>query len=116
MFTRLRAGAAISAWAVTLAACLGVTPTVGGTPAVTPTPGVAATTGCPAVSCGVRFYAMGNHTRDHPDMDDLTAAQQAAELDEAAAEQRSITGTGDHPVLPRAWLPLRGAVNQRRTS
>ena len=48
-------------------------------------------------------YAMGNHTWNHPDMDNLTAAQQAAELDEAGAEQRSITGT-----VPCAFRPPYG--------
>lgn len=48
-------------------------------------------------------YAMGNHTWNHPDMDNLTAAQQAAELDEATAEQRSIAGTA-----PCAFRPPYG--------
>jgi peptidoglycan/xylan/chitin deacetylase (PgdA/CDA1 family) len=48
-------------------------------------------------------YAMGNHTWNHPDLDDLTAAQQAAELDQASAEQRSITGT-----VPCAFRPPYG--------
>jgi peptidoglycan/xylan/chitin deacetylase (PgdA/CDA1 family) len=48
-------------------------------------------------------YAMGNHTWNHPDMDSLTAAQQAAELDEASAEQRSIAGT-----VPCAFRPPHG--------
>ena len=48
-------------------------------------------------------YAMGNHTWDHPDLDDLTTAQQAAELDEVIAEQRSITGT-----VPCAFRPPYG--------
>jgi peptidoglycan/xylan/chitin deacetylase (PgdA/CDA1 family) len=38
-------------------------------------------------------YAMGNHTWNHPDMDLLSAAGQAAEIDEASAEQRAIAGT-----------------------
>jgi peptidoglycan/xylan/chitin deacetylase (PgdA/CDA1 family) len=48
-------------------------------------------------------YAMGNHTWNHPDLDDLTAARQAAEMDEASAEQRSITGT-----VPCAFRPPYG--------
>ena len=48
-------------------------------------------------------YAMGNHTGNHPDLDDLTTAQQAAELDEVIAEQRSITGT-----VPCGSGPVRG--------
>jgi len=48
-------------------------------------------------------YAMGNHTWDHPDMDLLSAAGQAAEMNRASAEQRSITGT-----LPCAFRPPYG--------
>ena len=48
-------------------------------------------------------YAMGNHTWNHPDMDLLSAAGQAAEMDRASAEQRSITGT-----LPCAFRPPYG--------
>ena len=48
-------------------------------------------------------YGMGNHTWNHPDLDDLTAVQQAAEMDEASAEQRSITGT-----VPCAFRPPYG--------
>jgi len=48
-------------------------------------------------------YAMGNHTWNHPDLDDLTAVQQAAELDEASAQQRFITGT-----VPCAFRPPYG--------
>ena len=51
-------------------------------------------------------YAAGNHTWNHPDLDDLTAARQAAELDEASAEQRSITGT-----VPCAFRPPYGDYN-----
>jgi peptidoglycan/xylan/chitin deacetylase (PgdA/CDA1 family) len=45
-------------------------------------------------------YAMGDHTWNHPDLDDLTAVQQAAELDEVIAEQRSITSTGTCAFRP----------------
>jgi peptidoglycan/xylan/chitin deacetylase (PgdA/CDA1 family) len=56
------------------------------------------------VSAEVRGgYAMGNHTWNHPDMDNLTAARQAAEMDEASAEQQSITGT-----VPCAFRPPYG--------
>jgi len=48
-------------------------------------------------------YAMGNHTWNHPDMDTLSAAGQAAEMDRASAEQRSIAGT-----LPCAFRPPYG--------
>ena len=48
-------------------------------------------------------YAMGNHTWNHPDMDLLSAAGQAAEMNEASAEQRSITGT-----VPCAFRPPYG--------
>jgi len=48
-------------------------------------------------------YALGDHTWNHPDLDLLTAAQQAAELDQASAEQRSITGT-----VPCAFRPPYG--------
>lgn len=37
-------------------------------------------------------YAMGNHTWDHPDMNRLSAARQAAEIDRASAELRRLTG------------------------
>jgi peptidoglycan/xylan/chitin deacetylase (PgdA/CDA1 family) len=50
-----------------------------------------------------RGYAMGNHTWNHPDMDTLSAAGQAAEMDRASAEQRSIAGT-----LPCAFRPPYG--------
>jgi peptidoglycan-N-acetylglucosamine deacetylase len=50
-----------------------------------------------------RGYAMGNHTWNHPDMDTLSAAGQAAEMNRASAEQRSITGT-----LPCAFRPPYG--------
>ena len=51
-------------------------------------------------------YATGNHTWNHPDLDDLTAARQAAELDQASAEQQSITGT-----VPCAFRPPYGDYN-----
>jgi len=48
-------------------------------------------------------YAMGNHTWNHPDMAALSAARQAAELDQMSAEQRSIAGT-----VPCAFRPPYG--------
>jgi len=50
-----------------------------------------------------RGYAMGNHTWNHPDMVLLSAAGQAAEMDRASDEQRSIAGT-----LPCAFRPPYG--------
>jgi peptidoglycan/xylan/chitin deacetylase (PgdA/CDA1 family) len=51
-------------------------------------------------------YAMGNHTWNHPDLARLSAARQAAEMDQASAEQRSITGT-----VPCAFRPPYGDYN-----
>jgi len=51
-------------------------------------------------------YAMGNHTWNHPNMVTLSAARQAAELDQTSAEQRSIAGT-----LPCAFRPPYGDYN-----
>jgi peptidoglycan/xylan/chitin deacetylase (PgdA/CDA1 family) len=48
-------------------------------------------------------YAMGNHTWNHPDLDELSEAGQAAEMDRASAEQRSIAGT-----VPCAFRPPYG--------
>ena len=48
-------------------------------------------------------YAMGDHTWNHPDMAALSAASQAAELNEASAEQWSIAGT-----VPCAFRPPYG--------
>lgn len=48
-------------------------------------------------------YAMGNHTWNHPDMAALPAARQAAEMDQATAEQWSITRT-----MPCAFRPPGG--------
>jgi len=48
-------------------------------------------------------YAMGNHTWNHPDMAALPAARQAAEMDQATAEQWSLTRT-----VPCAFRPPYG--------
>jgi peptidoglycan/xylan/chitin deacetylase (PgdA/CDA1 family) len=48
-------------------------------------------------------YAMGNHTWNHPDMDLLSAAQQAAEMDRMSAELRAVTG-----MVPCAFRPPYG--------
>jgi peptidoglycan/xylan/chitin deacetylase (PgdA/CDA1 family) len=39
-------------------------------------------------------FLVGNHTWNHPDMPLLSAAQQAAEMDEASAEQERLIGWG----------------------
>jgi len=51
-------------------------------------------------------YAMGNHTWNHPNVVTLSAARQAAELDQTSAEQRSIAGT-----VPCAFRPPYGDYN-----
>jgi peptidoglycan/xylan/chitin deacetylase (PgdA/CDA1 family) len=38
-------------------------------------------------------FMVGNHTWNHPDLDLLSAAGQASQLDKTIAEQRAITGT-----------------------
>jgi peptidoglycan/xylan/chitin deacetylase (PgdA/CDA1 family) len=48
-------------------------------------------------------YATGNHSWSHPHMAALSAARQAAELSQASAEQRAITGT-----VPCAFRPPYG--------
>ena len=37
-------------------------------------------------------YMLGNHTWDHPDMTTLSASAQGTEMDQATAEQVSLTG------------------------
>jgi len=51
-------------------------------------------------------YAMGNHTWNHPDLNLLSAAGQAAQMDRASAKQRSITGT-----MPCVFRPPYGDYN-----
>jgi peptidoglycan/xylan/chitin deacetylase (PgdA/CDA1 family) len=48
-------------------------------------------------------YATGNHTWDHPDLNLLGTSRQAAEIDRASAEQRSVSGT-----VPCAFRPPYG--------
>jgi peptidoglycan/xylan/chitin deacetylase (PgdA/CDA1 family) len=51
-------------------------------------------------------YLVGNHTWNHPDMRTLSAASQAAELDETTAEQESLIGWG-----PCVFRPPYGNYN-----
>jgi peptidoglycan/xylan/chitin deacetylase (PgdA/CDA1 family) len=51
-------------------------------------------------------YQVGNHTWDHPDMNTLSAASQASEMDKAAAEQQSLIGWG-----PCVFRPPYGNYN-----
>ncbi|HUC22387.1 MAG TPA: polysaccharide deacetylase family protein [Streptosporangiaceae bacterium] len=51
-------------------------------------------------------FVLGNHTWSHPDLTTLTRRQQAAQIDEATAEQRSITGT-----TPCVFRPPYGNYN-----
>lgn len=52
-------------------------------------------------------YVLGNHTWDHDNLAKLTAARQAAELDEMTAEQVNITGR-----RPCVFRPPYGAYNR----
>jgi peptidoglycan/xylan/chitin deacetylase (PgdA/CDA1 family) len=56
-------------------------------------------------------YVLGNHTWDHPDMTTLSAAAQAKEMDEASAEQVSLTG-----ITPCAFRPPGGSYNSTTLS
>jgi len=51
-------------------------------------------------------YTVGNHTWDHPDMATLPTVRQAAEMDRASAEQKSITGSA-----PCVFRPPYGDYN-----
>ena len=51
-------------------------------------------------------FVLGNHTWSHQDLTQLTRRQQAAQIDEATAEQRSITGT-----TPCVFRPPYGSYN-----
>ena len=51
-------------------------------------------------------FALGNHTWNHPDMTRLSASEQAAEMDRAIAETRSITG-----AAPCVYRPPYGTYN-----
>jgi hypothetical protein len=52
-------------------------------------------------------FLLGNHTWNHPSMPGLSAAAQAAELDEATAEQEKLVGWG-----PCAFRPPYGNYSQ----
>ena len=56
-------------------------------------------------------YLIGNHSWSHPDMSRLTAAQQAAEMDNASNEQASILGS-----RPCFFRPPYGAFNSTTLS
>ncbi len=56
-------------------------------------------------------YLLGNHSWSHPDMTGLSSAGQAAEMDRASAQQRSIVG--DSPCVFR---PPYGAYNSTTLS
>ena len=51
-------------------------------------------------------FLLGNHTWSHPDLTKLTRHEQATQIDEATAEQRSITGTS-----PCVFRPPYGSYN-----
>jgi peptidoglycan/xylan/chitin deacetylase (PgdA/CDA1 family) len=51
-------------------------------------------------------FVLGNHTWSHPDMAKLSARAQAAEMDRASDEQKSITGT-----VPCVFRPPGGDYN-----
>jgi peptidoglycan/xylan/chitin deacetylase (PgdA/CDA1 family) len=51
-------------------------------------------------------YVLGNHTWSHPDLTKLTRRHQATQIDEATAEQRSITAT-----TPCVFRPPYGSYN-----
>jgi len=56
-------------------------------------------------------YVLGNHTWDHPNMTTLSASAQAAEMDQASAEQASLTGT-----QPCSFRPPGGSYNSTTLS
>ncbi len=56
-------------------------------------------------------YMLGNHTWDHPNMTTLSAAAQGTEMDQASAEQVSLTG-----VQPCAFRPPGGSYNSSTLS
>jgi len=51
-------------------------------------------------------FVLGNHTWSHPDLTKLTRRQQATQIDEATAEQRSITRS-----TPCVFRPPYGSYN-----
>jgi len=54
-----------------------------------------------------RGYVLGNHTWDHADLEQLSAARQAAEMDRMSTEQHDITGT-----WPCLFRPPYGAYDK----
>jgi peptidoglycan/xylan/chitin deacetylase (PgdA/CDA1 family) len=56
-------------------------------------------------------FLLGNHTWSHPDMTRLSAAGQAAEMDNASARQASLVGSG-----PCFFRPPYGAFNSTTLS
>ncbi len=56
-------------------------------------------------------YPLGNHTWDHPDLTRLTAARQAAEMDQASAEQQIQVG-----ARPCVFRPPGGSYNSTTLS
>jgi peptidoglycan/xylan/chitin deacetylase (PgdA/CDA1 family) len=56
-------------------------------------------------------YMLANHTWDHPDMTTLSRSAQGTEMDQASAEQHSITGT-----WPCAFRPPYGSYNSTTES
>jgi len=56
-------------------------------------------------------YLIGNHTWSHPNLTTLPAAGQAAQLDEASAEQKTLIGAG-----PCAFRPPGGNYNSTTLS
>jgi len=55
-----------------------------------------------------RGFVLGNHTWDHADLVNLSAAKQAAEMDRMSTEQHAITHT-----WPCLFRPPYGAYNKR---
>ena len=53
-------------------------------------------------------YLLGKHTWSHPNMTTLSAAAQAAQMDEAIAEQKTLIG-----APPWAFRPPGGTVTRR---
>lgn len=56
-------------------------------------------------------YVLGNHTWDHPNMTTLSAAAQGTEMDQASAEQVSVTGSA-----PCDFRPPGGSYNSATLS
>jgi peptidoglycan/xylan/chitin deacetylase (PgdA/CDA1 family) len=56
-------------------------------------------------------YLLGNHTWDHPDMTTLSTSEQATEMDQATAEQKSLVG-----FPPCVFRPPYGSYNSTTLS